>query len=611
MSPLSGSVVTSARPVALPENVSGLGQLLNSLIGVDRAVVEVLLPALGDPLALTPVLAQLGSSLPPPVSAQLLAVYDDLLSQLPELLLDVSDIILRLPALDLRNPLTIDPDAAGQPFSQLVAFGDSLTDIGNVSGQLAALGVDFPPVPYSPGRLSNGPLWIEYVAEDLTATNQLVNPTPLNNAVLGARAGRNNVATLSVADALGGDVPPLLVPLFDQLPGVLEQVDLFADQVGVADPNALYLIWGGSNDFLTLPTEPIAAVTAVIDAVESIEQAIVTLAELGAKRIIVPNLANLGRTPIAIQQDLIPQATAFSTGFNLLLQGTLGTLEPDLDVDIIQVDVFSLVEAIAQQPSEFGFTNITDPLINILATGERVNPAEFAFMDGFHPTTAIHRLIADVVDRSLAAPTPGLVLPTTLNLAGQLVAESGFPASLVSLLEPVLDGLVATVDPPLIQPLPLPMDVPPDQFGIGEPATLQVGERPAPLFGNDGHDTLIGGAANHRIFGSDAAEKMIGGIGNDQIYANGGLDYIDSGSGFDEIWLGGAGKATVVLTVGDGYDTIVNYQAGSTRLKFTNPASLVFADSALGLMISQDDDLLAVVAHRTVADFGIPSAVFR
>src|SRR5437660_8377950 len=55
------------------------------------------------------------------------------------------------------------------PITQMVVFGDSLSDVGNV---YAATGS--PPAPYYPGRYSNGPIWVERLAANLG----LPAPTP-------------------------------------------------------------------------------------------------------------------------------------------------------------------------------------------------------------------------------------------------------------------------------------------------------------------------------------------------------------------------------------------------------------------------------------------------
>ena len=53
----------------------------------------------------------------------------------------------------------VSPATARAGLTQIVAFGDSLIDTGNV---FAATGQ--PPAPYYDGRFSNGPVWVEYLA---------------------------------------------------------------------------------------------------------------------------------------------------------------------------------------------------------------------------------------------------------------------------------------------------------------------------------------------------------------------------------------------------------------------------------------------------------------
>jgi phospholipase/lecithinase/hemolysin len=166
--------------------------------------------------------------------------------------------------------------------------------------------------------------------------------------------------------------------------------------------------------------------------VENVAQAVTTLAGLGAKTIVVPNLGDLGTTPFAAARNLTTQARVFSTVFNVLLQGTLGDLESDLGIDIVQVDVFSLSEAIATRPSEFGFTNVTDPLFQQPTLP--VDAFTFAFADDFHPTTTVHRLIGETVKRSLTSPTPSQVLQTSGALVQQLINSSGVRSTLDGLL---------------------------------------------------------------------------------------------------------------------------------------------------------------------------------
>ncbi len=51
---------------------------------------------------------------------------------------------------------------AGQSVSQVVVVGDSFSDNGNLYARTGG-----PPAPYWQGRISNGPVWAEYLAQRL------------------------------------------------------------------------------------------------------------------------------------------------------------------------------------------------------------------------------------------------------------------------------------------------------------------------------------------------------------------------------------------------------------------------------------------------------------
>ena len=76
--------------------------------------------------------------------------------------------------------------------TQIVVFGDSLSDSGN-SFTLTG-GIIPPDPPYDSGRFSNGPVALEYLAEDLELTLDLYYDDEEGNnfAVGGARTGTGN-----------------------------------------------------------------------------------------------------------------------------------------------------------------------------------------------------------------------------------------------------------------------------------------------------------------------------------------------------------------------------------------------------------------------------------
>ncbi|OKH29819.1 hypothetical protein NIES2101_42980 [Calothrix sp. HK-06] len=119
------------------------------------------------------------------------------------------------------------------------------------------------------------------------------------------------------------------------------------------------------------------------------------------------------------------------------------------------------------------------------------------------------------------------------------------------------------------------------------------------IYGNGGQDLLDGGSGDDLIYGGAGLDKIKGGTGNDIIYGNGGNDIIDSGAGFDTVWLG-QGNAQIKLETGDGYDTINNFQLGST-FRVNTLSDLKILDGTLGAQIFQGRDLLAVVSSQSAA----------
>jgi phospholipase/lecithinase/hemolysin len=419
-----------AAPPVLPNNIDWGGFLSVDLATPFNAIIETVNSLVTEYTDRFSGLSQWIGTLPELNFANSLAAVNSsvnsLVMEYTDRFSDLSQLIGNVPELNFANSLTIDVGntLSDRAYNQLVVFGDSLSDTGNLSKALGGL---FPPPPFFNGRLSNGPLWLEYLAPAIGITQVT------NLAFAGATTGRSNVGSLIAGQDLG------------KLPGVLDEIDLFANQLQAngltqANPNALYVVWGGANDFLTLPQSIPDAIQSVLDSVNNVAKAVTNLAGLGAQTIVVPNLPNLGITPFAAARNLSTNATLFSTLFNTLLQGTLGDLERDLKVDIVQVDVFSLVQSIVLRPGEFGLSNLTTPLFQAaLASPTPIDPAKFAFADDFHPTTAVHQLIGEAFQRVLSKPVPGTVLPTSVGLVQGLLTSNG----LGSTIESLLGGLIA------------------------------------------------------------------------------------------------------------------------------------------------------------------------
>ena len=134
--------------------------------------------------------------------------------------------------------------ARAETFTKIVAFGDSLSDTGNVYSLTSGIGFPYPSSPYWNGRFSNGQVWVEDLADKLS----LLSPTA-------SRTGGTNYAYGGTTSGSGYTT----FYSFLSVPNLGPQVSTYLGTVpdGHADPSALYVVWAGSNDFLdTLGSNP-------------------------------------------------------------------------------------------------------------------------------------------------------------------------------------------------------------------------------------------------------------------------------------------------------------------------------------------------------------------
>jgi predicted extracellular nuclease len=81
-----------------------------------------------------------------------------------------------------------------------------------------------------------------------------------------------------------------------------------------------------------------------------------------------------------------------------------------------------------------------------------------------------------------------------------------------------------------------------------------------------GDDYIDGGAGNDRIGGKAGNDILLGGAGNDQLWGDDGDDLLRGGLGDDILtgddFSGGQGSDTFVLALGEGTDTVVDFEVG-------------------------------------------------
>ena len=113
--------------------------------------------------------------------------------------------------------------------------------------------------------------------------------------------------------------------------------------------------------------------------------------------------------------------------------------------------------------------------------------------------------------------------------------------------------------------------------------------------GTDNNDTLTGGNFGDTLTGNDGDDVIDGGAGNDTIYGGSGNDTLIGGKGNDRL-DGSYGDDTYIWNLGDGFDTIDDYNGGNTdndTIKFGEGISfedLLFERDGNSLIIYVNND---------------------
>jgi uncharacterized protein (TIGR03382 family) len=274
-------------------------------------------------------------------------------------------------------------------FNDVVVFGDSLSDNGNVFMATSAIGLPTPPSPpYFDGRFSNGPVSVETVASSLGA--------PLLDFAFGG-------ATTGLGDeGDGGSVASI-----NHLPGMTTQFATSRSTIAPIASSSLFIVWGGPDDILAPTPGQTNPVDIANTGAANIIRIVNGLQALGANQILVPGIPDLGVVPDYASDTVA--ARLFATTFN-------SDLIAGLPKGAKYVDTFSLLDDVVANPSGFGFTNVTTPCLS----GSTVcaNPNQYLFWDGQHPSEAGQLLLARVIESAVPEPGTALLCLGALGVVG-------------------------------------------------------------------------------------------------------------------------------------------------------------------------------------------------
>lgn len=315
------------------------------------------------------------------------------------------------------------PASAGD-YAALYAFGDSLSDAGNA---FIATGRTEPvSPPYSDGRFSNGPVWVQDLANQLglpALTASLAGGTDF--AVGGAQTGTTPVHTANLSD----------------LPA---QLTAFQAAVPTPASGALYTLWIGANDlFSILGTPGISAATAMADANAAVSNVVTFVSGLaadGAKNLLLVTVPNLGVVPAITKLGSAAEteATDLSAYFDQALVSAVGGEAAGAGMHLSILDSFGLLDDAIADPAAFGFSNVTTPCwtgndtsasSGALCANNAAGQDQYLFWDQVHPTAAGQQIIADAAFAEVPEPGSLALLLAGLGALGLVRHRRGTPAA--------------------------------------------------------------------------------------------------------------------------------------------------------------------------------------
>lgn len=314
---------------------------------------------------------------------------------------------------------------------KMVSFGDSLSDQGNLRDLLKIT----PGKLYFFGRFTNGRNWVDYL-------QNVLGLAVLNFASAGSVSGyapitsRKKDWNQKMAD----------ITLF--FSGTLQnQLEDYKKRLnGPIDSRTMFSIWVGSNDYLSLiendDTAPVfldhpdhqwGYNNIILNVTNNINKQIENLYALGARNFLIPNLPDLGKLPRIFENlsylkgqpnerrfiALSNKMTHISTNHNVVLAAKIAELRsrhPDINITFVDIagelarvkvplsflekqvsfdgEEASIGQACFPNYSYFAFRS---PEVTLCS-----RPHEVFFLDGVHPTTFGHCLLAFFMQEAAA-----------------------------------------------------------------------------------------------------------------------------------------------------------------------------------------------------------------
>ena len=399
------------------------------------------------------------------------------------------------------------------PYSALYAFGDSLSDAGNVSVLTRLTGQAPVSPPYFkqayPGGtgtvFSNGPVAVQSLSGQLGLG--LLAPS-----LLGGTDYAYGGAETGDTPQNSGDLRQPLLSLPFQLKQ-FEAVGLFGNSPA---KDALYTLSIGGNDILSILADTSLSVAQqardVAAAVANESAAVLRLAADGARNLLVFSVPDLGRIPevtfgLADGSDRPNAATnvrasALAASYNNQLAVALSAAQVRTGIQITTIDLYALTNAALNNPAAYGLNSTAVPVwtgrfddakSGILASTDQAVQNQSFFWDDVHPTTAIHNNVANLARAALA---PALVYQQDLTTGVTSIQK----ASAYQGPDLDLHGDYAAITPGAVA-----------LFG-GAPGEF--------LHSGAGDDIMVVYSGNNVLVAGGGSNFLVGGTGTDTFYAD-------------------------------------------------------------------------------------------
>jgi len=398
------------------------------------------------------------------------------------------------------------PQGSALPtYSALYAFGDSLSDAGDLSILTATTRPVSPPYysqkygPVSGSVFSNGPTWVQDVSTALglgTLAPSLAGGTDYayGGAVTGAAPQNTDPAILAFS--------------------LQAQLVQFKAQASSPSANALYTVSIGGNDLLNILANTgltAAQQTADVNAAVANEISFVQqLVSGGAKTLLVLNVPDLGKIPDVTSRQpqagtaptaIDTEATQLSTAYNAALSTQLAAVASGARIQV--VDANTLLDAAIANPAAYGLTNVAAPVWSgnnssassgALAANGAAAQNQYLFWDSIHPTQTGHGAIADLAEQQLSGVP---VLAAVNTTTGQPVAAQGQPYT----------GPVGSLQRQYIDITPANLNV-----SVSTPNWF--------IHSGSGQDAIAVSGGNNVVDGGTGSNFLTGGSGTDNFFVD-------------------------------------------------------------------------------------------